>query len=841
MSFSILQPLAFALLPLLGLFWFIARRSLADLTPRRRRVSSVVRSILFIILVTALADPRLLLDKNQSHLVIVADVSDSVGEESLKSLPSYLDLPDDFPHSLILFAAETEIVEIPEEGKPPLIGPLDRTRSRIGEALRFAEATVPADHAPTLLLLSDGRTDSDPLVSLGSEFAERGVRIHTVAVNPPDTPEMLVQSLQAPTEVNPQEPFPVEVEITSNQTGESVLEIFRNGALSTSKKITVEPGNQRFTFTERSGVDGIIAITASIRPVGEESDTIVDNNSQTVHIRTAGESRILLLSDRPESLRFLSRALRQEGFRLDIRPPTGLPDTLPGLETFDLVVFDNIAATEPSRRQMSLLREYVRDFGGGFLMLGGENSFGLGGYFQTPVDEILPVESEFLKDRETPSLAVVLVIDRSGSMSGEKIEMVKAASEATVSLLSPRDFGGVVAFDSDAFWVSNLQSATNAFGIINSIRSLSASGGTNISPGLSLAHQALAINPAKLKHIILLTDGQSQPGPFYDQTTRMAREGITVSTVAVGSGADQGLLEQIAQWGNGRFHYTADPSKVVQIFARETVTASRSAIQELPFLPVQIRRAEFLQNIDFPTAPFLLGFVATQLKPTADLWLATETGEPLLATWRYGLGKAGAFTSDARNRWAIDWLRWPDFGKFWSGIFRHLLRDKDLGILPVTLSEKEEHIQIEVDAIDASGQYVPDASGTVYLLNPSGESQQIRLRSKTPGTLSARWPAEAGTHVARIVLESASETLGSRTLIHDIGYPAEYNLEPSRPDDLAQLAKATGGAVDPTPDDLIRNDRKVEVDREIWPWLLIIALALFLIDLSLKRIPSRHP
>ncbi len=840
MNISFLHPWAFALLPLLLLFWWAIRHSLADFPKRRLRVSALLRSILFVLLVSALADPRLIVDQERSHLVFVADASDSLRAEALERLAAYSNFPDTAPHSLVIFGGKAEVATLPEDGSMPLPGPIDPQRTRIAEALRFAEATVPSGWAPTLLLLSDGRTDGVPLSTIGQEFRERGVRVHTVPIPPPDQPEALIRAVRAPSEVNPQAPFTVEVEIAANRSGEAVLEIFRNGALSASKPVRLEPGNQRFSFTERSGADGVIEITTTIRPT-EELDTVVENNQRSAHIRTAGESRILILSDRPESLRYLSRALRQEGFLLDIRPPTGLPDSIPGLEPFDLVVFDNVPATDPSRAQMTSLREYVRDFGGGFLMLGGENSFGLGGYFQTPVDEILPVESDFQKDKENPSLAVVLVIDRSGSMSGEKIEQVKAASEATMNLLSLRDYGGVVAFDSEAFWVSPLQSASSAFSIIQRIRQLSASGGTNISPGLDLAHRALATNPAKLKHVILLTDGQSNPGPYYEQTTQMAREGITVSTVAVGSGADRALLEQIAQWGNGRFHFTADPSKVVQIFARETVTASRSAIQELPFLPVRLRAPDFLEGIEFDTAPFLLGFVATQPKATADIWLVTETGEPLLATWRFGLGKAGAFTSDVRNRWAIDWLRWPSFGRFWSGVFRHLLREKDLGTIPTTLERRGDRLHLQVEAVDPAGSNLPEAQGTIHLLLPSGERRTLALEPSVPGTLAADWPAGSGTHVARVVLENEGETLASRTLFHDIGYPPEYDLGPVREADLATLATATGGMLNPTLEDLIRNDRAVTTEKELWPWLLIAALLLFPFEVALKRIPSRKP
>ncbi len=837
MSASLLFPWALALLPFGIVFWLWQARSLANLSPKRRRISTLVRTILFVLLVLALSDPRILLERNNHHVVILADVSSSVDKEALERAAELYQFPGDTSRSLIYFAGRTETVSPGDDGNLPPPGPLEPEQSRITEALRFAAASVPAGSAPTVLLVSDGRETGGDLTRAAEALRASGVRVHAEPVEPPDRPEILIRKIEAPREALPGEPFPVEVEVTASTPGSGVLEIFRNGALSGSREVDLRAGSNRFAFTERASNEGVVQISASIRP-DEGLDTFVDNNRLTAHVRTGKKSGILYLSDQPDTARFIARALSQEGFRLDIRPGSGIPQSMAELEEFDLVVFDNIPATDLSRRQMTLLRDYVRDFGGGFLMLGGENSFGLGGYFNTPVDAMLPVESDFKKDEETPSLAVVLVIDRSGSMTGQKIEMVKAASEATVELLSVRDYAGVIAFDSQAYAVSKLQSAANQAQIIRQIRRLSAGGGTNISPGLTQAHVDLSGNPAKIKHVILLTDGRSTPGPFYDIVSRMARDGITVSTVAVGDGADRALLEQIAEWGDGRFYFTADPSKVVQIFARETVTASRSAIQELPFLPIRLKTVDFLKKIDFSNAPFLLGFVSTLPKATADLWLATETGEPLLATWRYGLGKAGAFTSDARNRWATDWLRWPSFGRFWAGIFRHLLREPDLGSMPVRFEQRGDQLHLQVEAVDSSGEYIPGAEGSLKLRMPDGEAREVALAETAPGTLKGSWPAAAGTHYARLLLRSEGEVFASKTAIHDVGYSEEFEPAPADREALARLAETTGGFVKPTIDQITANDRPVRKENELWPWLVLVAAFLFPLDVALKRWPS---
>ena len=272
---------------------------------------------------------------------------------------------------------------------------------------------------------------------------------------------------------------------------------------------------------------------------------------------------------------------------------------------------------------------------------------------------------------------MMLVIDKSGSMGGEKIEMAKEAARAAVELLGPSDKVGVLAFEGENFWVSEMHPCSDKGFVLDKIAGLEAGGGTVMAPAMEEAHETLRSTVAKLKHVIILTDGVSSPGDFEGIAQAMAADRITVSTVAMGSDADQALLEDIARIGNGRFYSADDPAQVPQIFAKETVTASKSAINEQPFAPTIVRPTQVLSDIRLDEAPFLLGYVVTRPKPTAEVILATEAGDPLLAWWRYGLGMSVAFTSDAKARWAAEWLSWPQFGQFWAQVVRHSLRKSE--------------------------------------------------------------------------------------------------------------------------------------------------------------------
>ena len=267
------------------------------------------------------------------------------------------------------------------------------------------------------------------------------------------------------------------------------------------------------------------------------------------------------------------------------------------------------------------------------MMLGGEQSFGLGGYYKSALEEVLPVRSDFEKEKEKPSLGMMLVIDKSGSMQGDRIEMAKSAARAAVELLGRRDQAAVLAFDGDTYVISDMQSASNAVKISDEIARIEAGGGTNMYPAMEMSFEMLMATSAKLKHVILLTDGISNAGDFEGMAQQMASAKITVSTVAVGDGSDTELLEQIARVGKGRYYFTSDPAQVPQIFAKETVTASKSAIDEQPFMPQVIRATHALADLDMDSAPFLLGYVMTRPKPTSrSFWPLKK----VIRCWRGG-------------------------------------------------------------------------------------------------------------------------------------------------------------------------------------------------------------
>ncbi|MDB5311148.1 MAG: von Willebrand factor type domain protein, partial [Gemmataceae bacterium] len=687
-------------------------------------------------------------------------------------------------------------------------------------------------HVPRIVLLSDGNQTAGDAVRAA---LRGGVPVSTVPLPVHTDPEVQVSAVNVPAQVREGEPFFVEVVVDANHDDEGEIEVFRGPHRVVGEKVKIKAGENRFRFRQQVTAERAAEYTARIKGF---RDKLLDNNAARGLVFSGGKPRVLVVDSDPKQAKHLAFALEQEGIRVDIRPPQGVPDTLSDLQNYELLVLSNVPATAMSTRQMNNVRTYVQDLGGGLIMIGGDQAFGLGGYYKTTIEEILPVRSDFEKEKEKPSLAMVLVIDKSGSMGGVKMEMAKDAAKAAVELLGPKDKVGVIAFDGDLFWIADVQPAANKGQILDKISAIEAGGGTTMGPPMEAAYEALQATPAKLKHVIVLTDGVSEPADFEGIAQNMAQAKMTCSTVAVGDDCDFKLLQEIARLGNGRYYQAEDPSSVPQIFARETVTASKSAINEQPFTPIVTRPAQAVADIRFEDAPFLLGYVTTRPKPTSELILATEKGDPLLAWWRYGLGMSVAFTSDAKSRWAAEWLSWPGYSKFWAQVVRHAMRKSDAKGVYTQVDRKDGKVRVTLDAIKTDGKYLNDAPAELTVIAPQGGERKLGMTQTAPGRYVGEFPADkAGTYHVHMTqqVKGLPAAQQSRGLV--VNYDDELRLRPTNEALLEAIARSSGGTFRPDPEAVFApDDRTAARPVPLWPYLLIAAALVFVVDVALRRI-----
>jgi Ca-activated chloride channel family protein len=860
--------LGLAALPVLVYFFY---RSLVDLSRWQRLLSLGLRGLLVVLILAALAGLSLIRPTRELFVVFAVDRSLSVGDVGNQAADAFLRQAAAHAGSnqfaVLPFATEPGSIRPGPEAVAaiqkraqagsdaaklatapaanisstlPAAGPedahgLDRKGTDLASALEVAAAAIPPFHVPRIVLISDGNPTAGD--ALKAAAALRGkVEVMTAPLKARDDPEVQLSAVSAPAQVQQGEPFKVEVLIDSNHDDDAGhVEVYRGDIKVADSPVKLKKGENRLALKQTIDAGGLTPITARLKGY---RDTLLDNNADFGLVSAAGKPRVLLLESDPDQAKHLTWALEEQNMQIDVRPPRGAPDNLAELQNYDLLILSNVPATSLSLRQMEVARTYVQNLGGGLIMLGGDQSFGLGGYYKSTLEEILPVRSDFEKEKEKPSLALMLVIDKSGSMGGEKIEMAKEAARASVELLGPSDKVGVLAFEGENFWVCEMHPCNDKGFVLDRIASLEAGGGTVMAPAMEEAHETLRSTVAKLKHVIILTDGISAPGDFEGIAQAMAADRITCSTVAMGGDADQSLLEEIARLGNGRFYVADEAGQVPQIFAKETVTASKSAINEQPFPPSIVRPTHVLSEIRLDEAPMLLGYVVTRPKPTAEVILATETGDPLLAWWRYGLGMSAAFTSDAKARWAAEWLSWPQFGQFWAQVVRHLLRKAEAKGTVVQIDRTGRKAIVSLDAIEPSGKFLNRATTELTLVDPQLATRKVEMAQLAPGRYQAEFDAtKAGSYQLMFSQTRDSQPLGRQVRGLAVGYSDELRLRPTNDELLRSIAAAAGGKADVAPDSVFAVPEKAAPRAvPLWPYLATAAALLFVFDVALRRI-----
>jgi len=851
LPFQFEHPVLLAWLVLLPVVLLVLRFTLVDSPRVQKGLSACVRVCVLALIVLALGGALWVSKSTGVAIVVLGDLSASTPKSAAEQLQGFLQAFEDRVQNperagLVLFSAAVNGV-YPIQHYPDfpdtLSIPEERSDTHIADALLMAREMLPSGAVKRVVLMSDGNETLGDGIQAAKLLRRHGISIYTMPYESDADPEVLLEDLTVPAEVKKGQSFTIGAAAHAEQETSATFALYRNGFKIEEREMDLEPGVNRLVFEEPNPDDGLTKYELRVRA---QDDFFVDNNLASGIVYVAGEPRVLLLEGDEREGRYLSRALEAENIHVDLREGKGVPASLDELAAFDAVIMSDVPATDLSVPQMELMRTYIEDLGGGFIMVGGEESFGVGGYYRTPIEESLPVRMKSEKKKDTPSLAMMVIVDKSGSMDGVKIELAKEAAIATVELLSDRDYVGVVAFDSSPYWVVDLQSAGARAGIVQTLSTLDAGGGTSIYPAMVEGHEALRNIPATFKHVVLLTDGQSQEGDFAGITDQMVNDLITVSTVAVGEGADTVLLQDIARWGRGRYYFTADPYDIPQIFTKETMKASKSSLIEEPFLAQVFQSNQVIQSIDWNAAPFLFGYVVTTPKSTAAVSLVTERGDPLLTVWQYGLGKTAAFTSDAKSRWASDWLGWQGYGTFWAQLVRDVMRTTQHRGTETTIAFRGNAGSIVVDNVDESGNFVNGLTTKVQVIQPDLSIVEHTLAQTGPGRYETTIPMEdTGSYLLRIRQTVPSPEgpdadpveVSNYTRGVTVSYKPEYRHLNTNEEYLQALATITNGTYKPELDDLfaVSEDQAVPVRNRLWPWLLAAALLLFVLDVALRR------
>lgn len=879
MTFS--EPLFLWLLALLP-FWVWLGWPSRGPSRRRETLSLSVRLLIATTLILGLAGLEIRQPGRTLSVVFLVDASDSmrVPVQQAGALFSPLQLAEAYVRSalaalepdeqagVIVFGANAVIERplSPDRESEAFTSQVIQLQSDLAGAVRLALALLPSDTARRVVLISDGAQTSGDLLSAARLAAASGTQLMVVPFSAVGGSETVLSAVRIPEpRLRVNERFGLEITVESTLNQRLGVRVFAGDTLVYDDVLVVRQGVNKLTLPLTARETGLSAYRVQLIPAAV-ADTFFQNNELATYVNVDGPPRFLLAfssntRDGVAGADELAAALQAGGAEVDTLNAQALPADLPSLTRYSSVVLVDVPARDLTNRQMTTLQTFVRDFGGGLVVVGGPTSYGVGGYYRTPLETVLPVEMTLKDEQRRAGLTMVFVIDKSGSMADttsgvQNVELAKEAVARSIQLLSPNDRVGVIAFDDVARWVVPIRPLDDLSAIINQVGTIRADGGTDIMAGLSLAAQDLPADESPIKHIILLTDGMSDPTGIPELVRRLNRDNaITLSSVGLG-GSETAFLNQLAQEGGGKFHAADDAARIPTIFAEETALASRSYIIEETFFPEARSASPMLNGVT--SVPALLGYVGTTARPAAQVILVNPrdraeegaTPDPILATWRYGLGRTVAWTSDATGRWAKNWVSWDVFARFWQQVVRATVGDDAPTAAAVEVTERDDgRAFITLEAQDRTGAFSNGLALQATVLAPGGLSQTVRLAQVAPGRYTASFaPQTQGVYIVRVTDEA--ETVNASTG-WVLAYSPEYQLPVSADDPtlvtrlgaetLARAASLTGGGT------LSATEPRAAYDRAglsqppgtaqpLWPLLLLLAALLWPVDIALRRL-----
>lgn len=820
--------LLLALLPALAATW----------RWRRGRVPGaalLLRLVMAGLVIAALADPIFMRPAAGSGtLVLLVDQSDSLGDDGKAALR---DQAAQIAH------AQPGQVRTVYFGGDALADPaVEADATDIAGALRQARGLIGASGG-RVILLSDGVQTRGEALAEAQALGAAGVRVDTLAYQPAARPEIWIAGIDIPQTLREGEQYSVAITIGSATAATARLELFDGAQQLAAEDVSLEPGLKRLSFTTHAGAPGIARLRATL---SGQPDTFERNNSAAATALVAPQPHVLIIEGQPGEAAPLSSALRLAEVQAEVIAPGALSSRLSDLAAYEGVVLADVPAGALTLDQMTTLREFVRSEGRGLVVTGGRSSFTLGAYKDTPLEEALPVEMTPPPRAKRPDVTLLLIIDQSASMDNglevTKLDMAKEAAILATESLRDEDRIGVLSFDNKPRWAVNFQTLGAGLSLAQvqeSIGAINDRGGTDIEAALDTGLAELEQQPGTVRHAVLLTDGRSSStlrAPYQALVERARAANITLSAIAIGQDADKGLLQDLAQWGAGRYHFAASPQDIPRLTLLESEIARTEPQVEGDFRADLAAPHPLLRDFTPNQIPRLEGYVATTLKPSAELVLESPEKDPVLAVWQYGLGRAVAWTPSLDAPWADSWSNWPDYGAFWAQIIRYTLPEPDSGALQVRAAPHGDAVTISADALESSGEPIDLADTTATITLPDGSQRSIALRQIAPG----RYAQEVALPADGPYAIEVQQSKGDELRVAGVGYvqrsSAEYTPSGDGAALLGQVSAATGGAIlAAPPTDPLASGAPSADARGLWPWLLLAAALIWPIEIALRR------
>ena len=854
------NPWMFCLLVFTPWIWWMHAAGHSGLAPFRSGIAVFIRLGLVGLLVLVLAGPRSVKTNDVISVVYNVDVSDSVNEARQTALDvvanSAAGKPAHDEAGLVIFG-RTAAVELPPRESFPfekfLNAQVGRDATNLEQSLALSAAMLPEENRGRIVLFSDGTETVGQLKDVVDDLHAREIQVDVVPIDYAYEHEVLLERLDLPRYVRLGETYEASVVLRSMSEGAGTLVLEQNEDELTRVPIEFSSGRNRFAVPIRVESPGYYEYTARI-VVPAAHDNRSENNIARNYLFIDGPGRILLVTDPEDSSlewTYLQQVLEQGDREIDVVDALAFPLDPLALMPYDAVVFANVPADALLASQIQAVHDSVRDLGIGFLMLGGPNSFGPGGYQNSPIEDCLPISMEISKKKILPKGALVIILHTCEFPQGNT--WAKRITKQAIKVLNAEDDVGAIGYGMNGdHWIFELTPAGEYDSLVPLINKAEIGDMPNFISSMSMGLQALKDSDASSRHMIIISDGDANP-PTAAQLQEYVDEQITVSTVAVFPHGPQGtkFMQGISSVTGGRFYFPPDPRELPKIFIKEAKTLRRKQVQERTFVPELTTDDSIVRGLE--NLPELHGYVLTSEKedPRAKIVLAAPPKEddpvasesdvdPILAVWRYGLGATAAFTSDMTSNWGRDWIRWDRFQQIVNQLMTRIGRTR-----------REQHLRVYTYTNGNEGVIVvedfhPEESlldVSVSVTGPNNFSESTVVRQIAPRRYQVHIALRGqGRYQVQVGASSADrkETAFGGFIV---SYSPEYLRFRANPIVLKDVADRTGGReidVSQEREQLatqIFGDRKPKRSSSpIFDWFLMVLACMIPVDVAVRRV-----
>lgn len=806
----------------------------------------IVRGMVFLCVILALFGIQVHLGSSRMATIFVVDLSDS-NEEHLKESEKYLQesiakMPSGNAYGIVTFGNNALVEQFltGEDYYGGLLTLPEKTATNFEEAISKALTLIPTDCSGRLVLLTDGKETRGDISHMGQALLASQAEFLTLLYEDEEEPDAYIDNVTLPSYLHPGDKYSVTVLVESNYDTDAVIALYNGSTKTASNSVHLNEGSNRFVFSGQVDADAGSGAMENLRvQVQAKGDTCPENDTFSAYSVVESPPRILLVSGKKTNVSEFAAVLNAAGCDYSVVSTLNTPDNINGMLSYKSVILADVYMDDLPVGFLENLETYVKDYGCGLICCGGEESFALGGYRDTVLETVLPVDMQLRSINETPSMAMVMVIDRSGSMIDEmgetgatNLDIAIRSAMVAVDNLRDSDYVGILTFDTQYHWQVELREADDKSTIKEQIKGIDEGGGTTIKPALLEACEVLSESDASIRHVVLLTDGMGETNNFQDVISAYTAEGITLSTVAIGSFSDTQLLEQLADSCDGRYYYSDLGSDIPKIFAKEVFLGSDSYIQNGIFsLKVQVGH-ELTSSLFAEGWPVLYGYIAATPKMAATpVILSGDKDNPILTVWQYGLGRTVAWNSDVTGEWSGAFSGKDDYVQMWKRIVDYSTGNAGMGEDSVDVVTAGEWTEVTYYAKD----YESSTEILVTIIDPKGDATEAKLHATAPGKYTGEFSTpQTGLYHFNVRRSENGEIQSYLPTAAAVQFSDEYKFDVST-DSYLNFVNQYGRRI--TEQDFIWNriSTKAKESFLLTNWLLLLSICLFVADVAMRR------